>query len=105
MSIPYDYKVTCDVCGKELVRSQSKKRWDNMIVCKDDFELRHPNDFPPPLPKTEGRGVKDARPEPPIVQAYPVAAHPDNYKTNKVWGSTGDAIWGGLGDPSKWGNS
>jgi len=45
-----DYKsgdnwVECDVCGIDIYASDSKKRWDGLIVCPDDWEIRHPQDF------------------------------------------------------------
>lgn len=60
---PGTWKVTCDVCGFEYASDVVKKRWDGLITCPDDWEMRHPQDFI--------RGVKDdpsvpfARPEPP----------------------------------------
>ena len=40
-----DWNITCDVCSKKIKASQAKKRWDGFIVCVDDFEMRHPQDF------------------------------------------------------------
>jgi len=40
-----DFNVTCDVCSKKIKASTSKKRWDGFIVCTDDYETRHPQDF------------------------------------------------------------
>ncbi len=40
-----DWNIQCDVCSKKIKASESKKRWDGLIVCKDDFEFRHPQDF------------------------------------------------------------
>jgi hypothetical protein len=40
-----DWYVSCDVCSKQIYASESKKRWDGFIVCADDFENRHPQDF------------------------------------------------------------
>lgn len=42
---PGDFNVICDVCGQKIKASVSKKRWDGLIVCPDDYELRHPMDF------------------------------------------------------------
>jgi len=42
---PGDFNVICDVCGQKIKASISKKRWDGLIVCPDDYELRHPMDF------------------------------------------------------------
>lgn len=40
-----EWNVTCDVCSKKIKASESKQRWDGLIVCADDFEYRHPQDF------------------------------------------------------------
>lgn len=46
-----DNLVICDRCGFVLYASESKKTWDGLIVCPDDWEPRHPQDFL--------RGIKD----------------------------------------------
>lgn len=53
-----DYYIICDRCGFKIPRSRARKTWDNLIVCFNDFEYRHPQDFV--------RGVRDrqAVPEP-----------------------------------------
>ena len=40
-----DNWVECDICGMDIYASDSKKRWDGLIVCSDDWEMRHPQDF------------------------------------------------------------
>jgi len=40
-----DWWLLCDVCSKKIKASESKKRWDGFIVCAEDFEHRHPQDF------------------------------------------------------------
>lgn len=40
-----DWWLICDICGKKIKASESKHRWDGFIVCKEDFENRHPQDF------------------------------------------------------------
>lgn len=40
-----DWWIICDVCSKKIKASESKQRWDGLIVCPDDWELRHPQDF------------------------------------------------------------
>jgi hypothetical protein len=39
------WNVICDVCGKKVKASEVRERWDGFIVCKADFEMRHPQDF------------------------------------------------------------
>lgn len=54
--------VLCDICGRKFKSNQLRQRWDGFMVCSDDFEERHPQDFV--------RGVADfqapfyTRPEP-----------------------------------------
>ena len=40
-----DHKAICDVCGRIFKGSQLHKRWDGLMVCSSDFEIRHPQDF------------------------------------------------------------
>lgn len=35
----------CDKCGFKFKASDLKKQWDGLIVCKDDYETRHAQDF------------------------------------------------------------
>jgi hypothetical protein len=58
-----DYKVTCDVCSKEIYASEAKHRWDGLIVCEEDYEERHPLDFI--KVRQERLTVPFSRPEPP----------------------------------------
>lgn len=46
-----DWNAICDICGFKKKASDLKKQWDGLRVCKDDFSLRHPQDFV--------KGVKD----------------------------------------------
>ena len=39
------WSAICDVCGFKYKNSDLRKRWDNLMVCKDDWEIRHPQDF------------------------------------------------------------
>lgn len=40
-----DWNAICDVCGLKFKASMLRKRWDNLMVCEADYELRHPQDF------------------------------------------------------------
>lgn len=40
-----DWKAICDVCGREFKASRIKRRWDNLMVCSEDWEPRQPQDF------------------------------------------------------------
>ena len=43
--IPGSWNVICDSCGRKIKASEAKQRWDGLIVCPDDFEMRQPQDF------------------------------------------------------------
>ena len=43
--IPGDFWRICDSCGFKKRASETRKRWDGLIVCADDWEPRHPQDF------------------------------------------------------------
>ena len=40
-----DNWVECQVCGMDIYASDIRKRWDGVLVCLDDYETRHPQDF------------------------------------------------------------
>lgn len=37
--------IICDVCGKKIKSGKSRHRWDGFVVCEDDWEERHSQDF------------------------------------------------------------
>lgn len=39
------WNVICDVCGFEFKSDEVQRRWDNLIVCKKDFEHDHPQKY------------------------------------------------------------
>ena len=39
------WNLICDVCGKKIKSGKSRHRWDGFVVCEDDYEQRHPQDF------------------------------------------------------------
>ena len=47
-AITHDWNVICEVCRKKIKASEALKRWDGLIVCQEDFEERHPLDYPQP---------------------------------------------------------
>lgn len=49
--IPGQNWCICDVCGFDFRAGQMRRRWDNLLVCPEDWEPRHPQDFV--------RGVRD----------------------------------------------
>ena len=61
-----DYNVVCDASGFVCKKSETRKMWNGMIVRKDFWEPRHPQDFIPNIP--EGASpvdVRNERPTPP----------------------------------------
>ena len=66
-----DHNAICDVCGFKSKASDLRKRWDSAMVCKEDWESRHPMDFfkgrpddssvPWSRPDTEGEDVSPDR--------------------------------------------
>lgn len=40
-----DWWAICDVCAKKVKASKIKQRWDGLLVCPEDFEHRHSQDF------------------------------------------------------------
>lgn len=49
----------CDACGRKFKESELKLRWDGLMVCSGDWEVRQPQDFV--------RGVADIQ-APPFVR-------------------------------------
>jgi len=41
----FEYNAICDSCGLKFKASELRPRWDGLMVCKDDWEIRHPLDF------------------------------------------------------------
>jgi len=35
----------CDVCGRKYKASALTERWDGLMCCSDDWEIRQPQDF------------------------------------------------------------
>jgi len=40
-----DWIAMCDVCGRKYKASTLKKRWDGLMCCNHDWEIRQPQDF------------------------------------------------------------
>lgn len=39
---PGTYNTVCDICGFKFKSDELMRRWDNAMVCKYDYEPRHP---------------------------------------------------------------
>lgn len=59
---PGAWNAICDVCGFKYKSDELRKRWDGMMVCKKDFEVKHPTLFQ--RSRKEKSGVPWSRPEP-----------------------------------------
>ena len=66
--IPGDYYQQCDECGRKMRSSQTKLRWDGLIVCPADWEIRHPQEELHAAP-TDKQAVAWSRPRPTVVAA------------------------------------
>lgn len=76
-----DWNAICSVCGYKRKASEMKLRWDGVRVCREDWEIRQPQDFV--------RGVPDEQPT-----AWTQPESPDTFngsivapKTNIVVGT------------------
>jgi hypothetical protein len=58
-----DFNAICDVCGFKFKGSMLRKRWDGLMVCKTDWEPRHPQDL---------IKLPQERPAPPWTRPVPV---------------------------------
>ena len=56
-----DHWLRCDTCGFDYRFSDMKKRWDGYMVCKWDWEPRHPQDYV--KGRKDRQAVPVARPE------------------------------------------
>lgn len=56
------WNAVCDRCGFEFKMHQLRKDWQGLMVCREDWEPRHPQDFLRTRP--ERGGVPISRPEP-----------------------------------------
>ena len=63
--VPGDWNAVCDICAQKYKSSQMKKRWDGLMVCPNDWEPRHPQDFLRAVP--DRQAVPWSRPETPDV--------------------------------------
>lgn len=56
------WNAICDVCGQKFKAEQLTKRWDGLMVCQEDWEMRHPQDLIRPI--KERNEVPWTRPRP-----------------------------------------
>lgn len=63
--VPGNWNAICDVCAQKYKASELKKRWDGLMVCPNDWEARHPQDFLRAVP--DRQAVPWSRPQTPDV--------------------------------------
>lgn len=63
-----NHNTLCDVCGFQYKASEMLRRWDGVLVCKTDWEPRHPQDFVRSRP--DQRPVINARPQSLVPTVY-----------------------------------
>ena len=63
-----EWNIICDVCNKKIKSGEAKQRWDGFIVCPDDFETRHPQDFV--MAKQDQITVPFSRPRQPDIFVF-----------------------------------
>ena len=73
------WNVTCDVCSRKIKAGQAKKRWDGLIVCHDDYEERHPQDFV--RARQDKISIPFSRPIPTLIFTYSLYVD-DGYYAN-----------------------
>lgn len=56
------WKAVCDRCGRIFKSDQLKQTWDGLMVCSEDWEARHDQDYV--VAKVEVNGVPWSRKEP-----------------------------------------
>jgi len=57
------WNAICDVCGFKFKNIDLRKRWDGLMVCRDDWEPRHPSDFQGQVDYTDNPSVPWTRPD------------------------------------------
>jgi hypothetical protein len=68
-----NWNALCDSCGRKFKALDLQKRWDGLMVCKDDYEIRHPSDF---------LRVQKERITVPFSRPYPTS---DTFVNDSTW--------------------
>lgn len=59
---PGQHRIICDRTGFAIYSGDAQKEWNGLMVRKESFESRHPQDFVRGV--AESPGVRDVRPVP-----------------------------------------
>ena len=68
------WNAICDVCGQKYKSGDMKKRWDGLMVCHNDWEPRHPQDFLRAVP--DRQAVPWSRPRTEDIFVGPACPYP-----------------------------
>ncbi len=74
------YNALCDICGFKFKNTELSKRWDGLMVCRRDNELRHPQELIRPVP--DQTKLPWTRPDPAKVSADITAANQSDIVTS-----------------------
>jgi len=66
---PGDPWIICDRCGFAIRMSASRKTWEGLRVCPEDWEPRQPQDFV--RGRIDQQAIIDGRPEPAVLYLSP----------------------------------
>jgi len=73
---PGDFWRICDRSGKKVRASRTEREWTGLIVDRDEWEPRHPQDFVRGV--RDDQRVPDARPEAPDTFLLPGEVDPND---------------------------
>lgn len=78
-----NWNALCDSCGRKFKASDLRRRWDGLLVCKEDYEMRHPSDFL--RVQKEKISVPFSRPYPLYDEFIPVTYITDYCDANYIY--------------------
>jgi hypothetical protein len=85
--IPGNWNALCDSCGRKFKALDLQKRWDGLMVCREDWESRHPQDLL--KVQREKIAVPFSRPYPAQDSYVPDPTAPVNDETDATWNGSG----------------
>lgn len=88
--------MACQVCGGEFLASELVRRWDNLWVCRSDFELRHPQEGVVARRDQISPPYSSPEPEDYFLDPNEVTRdylHPGRKPTYFIWKDTEYQVW------------
>lgn len=70
------HNALCDLCGFKFKRNEMRLNWKHQLVCREDYEQKHPQLTI--LPRYDRQAVRDARPRQGEVTNADDPISPDN---------------------------